>query len=154
MPASTTSSARTSSSSAETSASAPSSAAAVAARVPPSTRCTSSTPAPETETSAGAEQPPPHPRLDPIHLARQEASYIAASHRADRPLAARLESAAQASALHALRTGKRLFVSRVLVERRRDYPEERHDVVVRAAKVHARAVRRRRKDCARDGKQW
>ncbi|KAJ3355488.1 hypothetical protein GGF32_001992 [Allomyces javanicus] len=139
MPASTTTTTTTTPiSSAETSVSAPSSAATVAARAPPPTAATL-----ETETSATAEQPPLPPRLDSVHLARQEASYIAASHRADRPLAARLESAAQASALHALRTGKRLFVSRVLVERRRDYPEERHDVVVRAAKVHARAVQKR-----------
>ncbi|KAJ3358523.1 hypothetical protein GGF32_000365 [Allomyces javanicus] len=133
-----------SSSSTETSVSTPSSAATVAARAPPPVATL------KTETSATAEQPPLPPRLDPVHLARQEASYIAASHRADRPLAARLESAAQASALHALRTGKRLFVSRVLVERRRDYLEERHDVVVRAAKVYARAVQKRQKKRARD----
>ncbi|KNE67229.1 hypothetical protein AMAG_12300 [Allomyces macrogynus ATCC 38327] len=148
MPAITTTATTTttpSSSATETSVSAPSSAATVVPRALPSLSTRSST-VPTAETT---EQPPPHPRLDPVHLACQEASYIAASHRADSPLAAR-QSAAQASALHALRTGKRLFVSRVLVERRRDYPEERHDVVVRAAKVHARAVWKRQKIGGRD----
>ncbi|ORZ37175.1 hypothetical protein BCR44DRAFT_1430626 [Catenaria anguillulae PL171] len=56
-------------------------------------------------------------------LIRKEAAYVAASHRPDRPLTKRIESAQRAADLHEQRTGRRLKVTAQFVEEGMVYPE-------------------------------
>ncbi|KAI9009297.1 hypothetical protein DFJ74DRAFT_772882 [Hyaloraphidium curvatum] len=53
----------------------------------------------------------------------RERSYVAASHRGDRSIEARMESAQKASEIHEKRTGKALEITQEAVEREENYPE-------------------------------
>ncbi|TPX48094.1 hypothetical protein SeLEV6574_g02228 [Synchytrium endobioticum] len=57
------------------------------------------------------------------HEENQERALVAASHRGDRTIPARMESARKASELHYKRTGHKLYITEDLVAQERAYPE-------------------------------
>ncbi|ORZ32459.1 Cullin family-domain-containing protein [Catenaria anguillulae PL171] len=69
----------------------------------------------------GRHEPPPAPARPGVataeHLAHQEQGFIAAAHRTDRTMDARIESAHRASEVHFERTGRKLLVTRDSLEK-------------------------------------